>query len=278
VGEEGLEDLELFYEVFRWPEDPESLWRRLEAARRDFSELLRHEWLSRLLEKGRVRVLDAMGGAGVAGVALALELRERGVGGVELYVLDARATALERARRFALEALGYEAVTIQGDVRAAHTYVRHVDVAVVYGNSVAHLDAYGLVSAAASLAAALKPDGVAAVEVVDLARRVAEAGYRDVMVEHAEPGLVVVSYHYRYDPRRGRYVRVYVEQPRGRSALAGVRFWDPAGVAAALWTVFRDVDIVAGGAGQGRYHVVAADPRGVDPEAFRGEPRAGRLG
>ena len=267
-------NLELLYEMLRWPEDLDSLWRRLEQARRDAASLLGHEWLSWLQGRQRVRLLDAMGGAGVAGAAFALELRERGVEQVELYVLDARARALERAREFTRQALGVEAVTIQADVAEAHTYVKYVDLAIVYGNSVPHLDAYHLVRAAASLAASLKPRGTLVVDVLDLVREFGARGYRDVVVEHSEPGAVVTSYHYRYEPRRGRYLRVLVEQPTGRTTLLSVRPWDPAGVAAILWTIFRDVDIVESPVRPGSYHVVAQGPRGVNPEAFSGEPRA----
>ncbi len=267
-------NLELLYDVLRWPEDLDSLWQRLELVRRDMAALLNHEWLSWLAGRQKVRLLDAMGGAGIAGVALALELRDRGVEQVELYVLDARARALERAREFTRQALGVEAVTIQADVAEAHIYVKYADVAIVYGNSVPHLDAYHLVRAAASLAASLKPRGSLVVDVLDLVREFGSRGYRDVIVEHSEPGAVVTSYHYRYEPRRGRYLRVLVEQPTGRTTLLSFRPWDPAGVAALLWTLFRDVDVIESPVKRDHYLVLAHGPRGVSPEAFGETPRA----
>jgi 16S rRNA G1207 methylase RsmC len=97
----GNEDLggfmERLYRVFPWPEDPATWARRVEEGSRLFERLLGHEWLSSLEGKGRVRILDLMGGTGVGGGTLALALGRRGVR-AEVVVVDVRRSALTRRR------------------------------------------------------------------------------------------------------------------------------------------------------------------------------------
>lgn len=125
------------------------------------------------------------GGSSVGGAALAKELTETGVRGVELYVLDLRASALETAREFIQEVWGRGSNLAKGSIEETHTFIKDVDVVLVYGNSIHHLDPLKMVGEAVSLAAAVKPTGVVVIVVNDLVRHMAFRGYRKVIVEDA---------------------------------------------------------------------------------------------
>lgn len=259
--------------MFPWREDWEAFRRRVEEGVGLFRGLLGHEWLARVLAGGRVRVLDAMGGTGVGGVALALALAERGVG-VDLAVLDLRRGALEAARAYSRRLLGFEARTVEAGVEdipdaAGCPY----DVILVYGRSTPHLDPYSLVRAAAGMASCLSGDGVVVVDEADRVYGVCyRSGYREVLVEEAGPDRLVVSYHAGYDPRRGVFRRVVVDHYTGESAVGEVRLWDIAGIAGVLWAFFEDVDFhPTRGATSG--FILARGPRPVDPKAYHAPPR-----
>lgn len=109
------EAIERLYRIFSWPENSETFRHRVEEGVELFDRLLAHEWLAHIKGRGKVRVLDAMGGTGVGGVSLALALKRYGVeSGVT--VLDVRGSALELARRLSMELIGAEISTIEASL------------------------------------------------------------------------------------------------------------------------------------------------------------------
>ena len=270
---EPQEDMEAIYSVFPWPEDEESYKRRVEEARERFTALLGHEWLSSTAGKSRVRVLDLMGGTGVGGVGMALALSRLGTV-VDVTVVDARESALARAREYARSLYGIRVEAVQGSVEDLPGIVEcPFDVLVLYGQSTPHLDPYAMVRTAAGMAACTSRDGVAVVEEGDRVYTVLYlAGYKHVLPEEATPDRLVVGYHSGYDTRRGVFRRLLVDHYTGRRAMAEVRFWDIAGTASILWAFYQDVDLVPVRP-PGRVFLLARGPRGIDPAQYRGTPR-----
>ena len=270
--------MERLYSLIPWPEDLGSFRRRVEEGVGRFRAILRHEWLSHLPGKGRVRVLDAMGGTGVGGVSLSLALREAGAE-PELTVLDVRGSALELARRYSREVLGFEAYTVSAGVEGLPEAAGcPYDVIVVYGQSTPHLDPYQFVRAAAGMASCLSGDGVAVIEEGDRVYRILyRVGYKEVLPQDVGPERLIVSYHAGYDPYRGMFRRLIVDHYTGEKAVADVRFWDIAGLAGILWAFFRDVDFQADKSPTSGF-ILARSPRPVDPGDYLEPPRIAAKG
>jgi SAM-dependent methyltransferase len=266
------EFMERLYKVFPWPEDPSTWARRVEEGSRLFESLLGHEWLSSLTSRGRVRILDLMGGTGVGGGALALALGRRGVK-AEVVVVDVRRSALELAARLLREKLGVEAGVIEAPAEeVAERAPCPFDVILVYGLSAPHLDPYQFVRVASGMAACLDKNGVAVLEEDDRVYAILyRAGYRGVHVEEAGEDRLVVSYHAGYDLRRGMFRRLIVNHYTGERVEAPMRFWDIAGLAGILWAFFEDVDFKPTGVARG--FLLARGPRGIDPGQYKAAPR-----
>ncbi len=265
--------MERVYRVFPWREDPESFKRRVEEGVGLFESLLGHEWLQRLTRKGRVRVLDVMGGTGVGGVSLALALGKRGVE-AEVTVLDVRESALAKAREYSREVLGAEVSTVRARVEDLPGVVEcPFDVILMYGLSAPHLDPYQFVRAAAGMAACLSRDGVAVLDEGDRVYGIFYLmGYKHVLPEEASEERLVVGYHAGYDPYRGVFKRLLVDHFSGERVLADMRLWDIAGLAGILWAFFGDVDFHPLGRPT-RGFILARNPRPVDPGAYSKPPR-----
>ncbi|PCN50639.1 hypothetical protein B6U99_03205 [Candidatus Geothermarchaeota archaeon ex4572_27] len=240
-------ELERVYSVFPWPEDPFSDVgrRRYEIALREMGELLDHPWLKEAIEqRERLHILDLCGGTGIGGVALAKKVAERGRE-ARLTVVDLRREALETARRFCREELGFEPEIAEVDVRRVHELGVEADVALMYGLSTPHFSPWDMVRVCASSSLSLGADGLMIVEEADRFEAVfRRMGYRDIHVEHASDERVVMSLHRDHDMLTGYTTRVVLDVLAGRTASMKVYFWDIACVAALLWTFFGDVDFV----------------------------------
>ena len=262
------------YEVFPWSEDRDTVSRRVEEGVSKFRCLLGHEWASHLLSRRRVSIVDAMGGVGVGGIALALALRSEGVES-SLTVVDVRRNALERAVEYARSYLGVEASVVEASVEELASHVEcPADVILVYGYSTPHLDPYQLARAAANMAYCISDRGLVVVEEHDRIYEILySVGYKEVLAEEASEDKLVVSYHSGYDAARGMFKRLLVDHYTGEKAIAYVRLWDLAGVAAMLWAFFREIDFHP----LGRHikgFILARSPRRVDPQEYSEYPKA----
>ncbi|ABL78783.1 class I SAM-dependent methyltransferase [Thermofilum pendens] len=244
VGAESLgESLSRFYEVFPWPEDPLSPEgrARYEAALSFFRGLLEHEWLTGIAGKRRLSVVDVCSGAGLGGVALAKAFTERGLE-VELVLVDLRREALELARRFSEAELGSPAETYVLDARELHALGRRFDVALVYGLTTPHFDAFDAARVYSSIAESLADDGVLLVEENDrFYGLIVLGGYREVFYEGDER-RGALSVQVGYDSLRGVVRRMHVDLSTGKRAVGETRYWDLAGTLALVWLFFEDVD------------------------------------
>lgn len=268
-----IDDLEILYRLLSWPEDPESIRKRIDDGRNKFKALIKHEWLSGIARRQRMRILDLMGGTGVGSISLALTLKEQGISS-EITIVDLRESALETARDYALEYLGVEPTTIRVEVEEFQERVKcPYDIVLIYGLSLPHLDPYQLVRVAANTAYCLSEEGVVVVEEVDRTYNVFYlVRYKDVVVGKAGEDKLVVSYHSGYDFRRGMFKRLWVNHYSLERKEAYLRYWDLAGVAGILWAFFKDVDLLPYDR-PGYGFILAVKPRRVQPEEFRGVPR-----
>ncbi len=262
--------LELFYEIFPWAEDIESpeFMRRFDEACRVFSELIDHPWIIEILSGKRIiRILDVCGGVGIAGIALAKVLVDRGFS-VDLTVHDVRSSALEKAKSLAKRVLGIDITLLKENALELYRHSISTDVAVLYGLTTSHFNPYELILLTSTIAWFLKPNGVFLVEESDRTYSIFyRAGYRDVLPEYVGEDRVVLTLHSNYNPRTGTFSRLALEVPSMRRVSIESRFWDIAGVASILWMFFEDVDFKSI---RTPYYgvLIAHRPRGIDPENY----------
>ncbi len=270
----AAEQLERFYRLFPWVEDPFSPGgrARYESALKLFRQLLEHDWLKDLPSRGELSIVDICGGTGVGGVALAKALAEKGIR-VQLTVIDLRSSALKVAEEFSAAELGAPADVRRVDARELHAMGARYDVALLYGLSTPHFDAFSLVRVFASAAESLVEDGLLLVEEHDRFYSMAVLGrYRDVFYEGGEE-RGVLSFEVGYDPLRGVVKRLFLDPVTGERVTHEIRYWDLAGPLALAWLFFEDVDFVQY---PGRLHrgiIIAKSPRRkLHPEDL-GQPR-----
>jgi len=240
------ERLERFYKLFPWVEDPFTLEGkvRYESALKFFRQLLEHDWLKELLSRDELSLVDVCGGTGVGGIALAKALAERGVK-VRLTVHDLRESALRLAEKFSVAELGEPARTVKADARELHALGEVFDVALLYGFSTPHFDAFAMVEALASAGESLAEGGLLLIEEGDRFYSMAILGrYREVAYEGDEE-RGVLSLDAGYDALRGVIKRLYINPFTGERAALELRYWDLASTLALAWLFFENVDFVS---------------------------------
>ena len=267
------ERLEKIYSVFPWPEDLHSVEgrRRFEEACSVFREVIEHPWVRSILGKQRIRVLDVCGGTGIGGIALAKVLIERGLG-IELVINDLRASALDKAARYAKEVLGIDIETLCCDATELHRLGVKADIVLMYGVSTPHFDPYRMIQLSASLARVVNPEGVVLIEEFDrVYGLLCRVGFRALTVERADEESAVITLDAGYDVKRGVFRRLFLDLVSMNRAVMEYRMWDVASVAAILWVFFRDVDFKPLRSYL-RGFLIAKEPRGLDPDEYRSLP------
>ncbi len=238
----GLSSL---YEGLGWfeaPGDPRAVDRF--NAVRAFARALLGGPLSDLASRGRVRVVDVMGGTGIAGVAFASALAELGLA-VDLTVVDARPDALGHVDGW-VEAAGLggrvSVAAVPGSADMLPELVTGpFDLALVWGSSLPHLDVYSLHLLLAGLRELQPAHGALIVEQKDLLSDIlVNNAFRHVMVT----GDVLTVYR-SYDRVRGVQVRL-AYRAGDLSPLGTVesRLWGLAEVAAAAWIFYGHVTVM----------------------------------
>jgi len=254
--------MERFYELFPWPENPYDREgrARYEEVLGQMSRVVEHGWIrERIGGRSAVRVVDFCSGTGIGGVAMARSLRERYGVEVDLLLVDVRGSALEVARRFSREELGFEARTMVADVTQALDLGGVYDVALLWGLTTPHFSPWGYVRFLANAAGSLCDRGVYVCEEFDRAYSVLTRGYREVVPESLG-GRLVLDMHVDYDPLTGCVTRAVYDVASGRWASSEQHLWGLASSMALAWVFFEDVDFVPL---RSQYHgaVVAANPR-----------------
>jgi len=258
----GAEHLERFYRLFPWVEDPFSPEgrARYESALEFFRQLLEHDWLKELLSRGELSLVDICGGTGVGGIALAKALAEKGAR-VRLAVVDLRGSALKVAEEFSAAELGAPAEVRRADARELHSLGVRYDVALLYGLSTPHFDAFSIVELFASVAESLVEDGLLLVEEGDRFYGMAVLGrYREIIYEGDEK-RGALSFQVGYDPLRGTVKRLFLDPLTGERVTHDIRYWDLASPLALAWLFFEDVDFVRYPERLYRGMIIAKSPR-----------------
>ncbi|NJE08350.1 class I SAM-dependent methyltransferase [Thermococcus sp. M39] len=240
--------LEELYEFLHWPMHPddEGARKRFEKIVRVFSSLIE----DRIIEsKEEIAILDLAAGTGIAGVALAKVLGERGVK-VELTAVDLREKDLHFVDRWikAYEVKNAKANTVTADIRELHRYFEesHYDVAMLWGLTMPHFDPFETIKIFANVSYALKEDGIFLMEESDRVFNILyRVGYRDFLVETKTEEYTLISVHEGYNLKRGTFKRTYYKIPGFEKVSEDEhRLWDIAGILGIGSIFFKDFKLI----------------------------------
>ena len=266
--------LDKAYELANWKDDPWSPGGRaryLEALDR-FEKIIKHPWLSTLLGKEVVRVIDIGAGKGIGGVAFAKILKSHGIK-YELYLVDIREKALHDAKRFANEE-GVSVETYVVDAVKVHELgLKDIDLALMYGAILAHFNEWDLLRLFNSTTTILREDGLLLLEEVDRDHILYTRGYKDLIVENISDGKVTLSIHKRYERATGSYYRVFIDLLSKEIVEVPINFRSIAQIASMLWLFMKNIDIIEVEK-DFLYYVIGYRPRKrFDVTDFLNEPR-----
>ncbi len=257
--------LEKFYSLHTWPSDPYTPEgrKRYEKAIKCFSNMMGHPFLRDL--PSRVRLLDILSGEGIGGVALAKVLGK--TRSVNLVMMDLREEALNVARRFSKDELGFEAIVFHEDAMHAHEVVSEVDLALMYGLSTPHFNPWTAAIMLASVSKSMKDDGVFLVEEADRRYGVFYLkGYKGI-IPMTKGEEVILDFHREYDVKTGMFRRALLSLKTGELVKFEVYFWGIAEFLALMWLFFEEVDLQhVEESRTGSYILMARRPRKkIDP-------------
>jgi len=266
----GSEALERLYRVFPWPEDPysEDGRTRYEEALEAFIRVVDHKWFRERVEgRERIRVVDFCSGTGIGGVALARVVKERFGASVDLLLVDLRKSALETAKRFSKDELGFEAETLVADVTEPLDLGEKFDVAALWGLTTPHFSPWSYVRFLSNVVRALTDQGLYVYDEGDRLRNLIYLKHRDVVAK-ASKDRFVLNIHADYDHSTGLETRIIYDPITGECAELKEHLWSLAASAAMTWIFFEDVDFITFRAPYSGI-VIAANPRkGLDPGVF----------
>ncbi|MHA1616346.1 MAG: hypothetical protein ACTSX9_03450 [Candidatus Njordarchaeales archaeon] len=268
------ERLERVYKLVQWADDPytQAGKKRFETYVTLFKGFVEHEWLSKLLERKVLRIVDICGSTGIGGIALAKVLSEYTT--VKLCILDLRRGALDIARRFSKEMLGSEAETIVHDVRKIHELGKEWDIGLMTGYSMTHFNPWEAIKIFSGIAASLSNDGLCFFEEVDRIYHVfLRMGYKRILPERMDDGSVTISIHKRYDVITGSMERVYIDLVTRNFEGLKTYYWSLSELMALLWIFFKEIDFVATASPYYGFIIVKEPRRIVTPEMFLEEPQ-----
>jgi len=266
----GSEALERLYRVFPWPEDPysEEGRARYEEALEAFARVVDHRWFRERVEgRQRIKVVDFCSGTGIGGVALARVVKEKLGASVNLLLVDLRRSALEVARRFSRDELGFEAETLVADVTEPLDLGEKFDVAVLWGLATPHFSPWSYVRFLSNVIRALTDQGLYVYDEGDRLRNLIYLKHRDVVVE-ASKDRFVLNIHADYDYSTGLETRVIYDPATGERAELKVHLWSLAASAAMTWIFFEDVDFIPFRAPYSGIILAVNPRRGLDPGVF----------
>jgi len=96
------------------------------------ARVVEHEWIrERVGGKDRISIVEYCSGTGIGGIALARILREKYGVAIDLLLIDLRRNALEIAKRFSREELGFEVDTLVADVTKGIDLGKKFDIALL---------------------------------------------------------------------------------------------------------------------------------------------------
>lgn len=248
-----------------WPEDPWSKEgrSRYEEGLRRFEKLTSHEWVNSMIsKKDCIRIIDACGGTGIGGIALAKALVKYGRS-IELTITDLRKTALRKAVKFGKE-VGIKVNVEYIDALKIHETDREYDIGLLYGNSAPHFNPWRLIRFLASASSSIIEDGIFILDEVDRIYMFLVQGYRLVLPDEASKERAVISMHSHYDPITGEIRRLELDLVKRKSAELPLYFWGLAELMSIAWLFFEDIDFLRdedSKGGQCRGLILAHKPR-----------------
>ena len=243
----GSDYMERLYRLYPWPEDPYTIEgrKRYEESLNMFKNVVEHEWFKSLIEsKSKLRIVDLCGGTGIGGVALSKVVVDNLKLDVELTVVDLRKSALDTARRFAKDTLGYEIRTLIHDVREEFSIETYYDVALLWGLTTPHFSPWDFIKVLANTAKILKQVSLFIYDEVDRIYTIYYLiGYKEVLPEVGNDKLTL-TLHRNREFKTGYMVRLIVDLLTRDYTEMKAYFWDLASSAAFTWIFFKDVDFI----------------------------------
>ncbi len=234
------------------PDDPVAI-RRFEDAISLFKYLYEnHSFFEEIIKLNTLRIIDLMAGTGIAGAAIAKSLIGLGIV-PELTLVDIRRSDLEKVYQWLRKARIDDKVRveiIESDIKELYLTLEdrrdYYDIALIWGNSAPHLDAWDMVKAYSNISYLLKPNGLLLMEEGDRIYNVLYLmGYKDFLIEGDTKEGKLANIHSGYDWRRGVFKRYFCLLPGFKEiGEIDLRYWDLAGLASLGWVFFKDVDIV----------------------------------
>lgn len=199
--------LEELYRYLRWRMDPED--ERAQIRFRRIVEVFEKLKKENLLPN-EPRVLDLCTGTGIAGVAMA-----KATGAKAITVLDAREEDLKKVKKWIeIAGLDLEPKIVVGDAREVSKLVGEHDIALLWGLTMPHFDAFDAVKLFANVALTLSKDGIFLLEESDRVYGIFyQIGYKDILIETKTEEYTLMSVHEGYDPIRGVFKRTYYKLP-----------------------------------------------------------------
>ncbi len=234
------------------PEDPTAI-KRFEDIITLFRYLYEnHDFFEEINKLNTISIVDLMAGTGIAGAAIAKSFADLGIE-LELTLVDIRRNDLEKVYQW-LRRAGIEdkvkVEIIESDIKELYLTLEdrkdHYDIALIWGSSAPHLDAWDMVKAYSSISYLLKPNGLLLMEEGDRIYNICyRMGYKDFVIEGETEEGKIASIHNGYDWKRGVFKRVFYLLPGFKEiGELDARFWDLAGLGSLGWVFFKDIDIV----------------------------------
>ncbi|AEC51718.1 hypothetical protein PNA2_0802 [Pyrococcus sp. NA2] len=231
--------LEELYRYLRWRMDPED-----ERAVERFHKIV--QVFEKLRDSNLIsgsRILDICAGTGIAGVALAKVLNAE-----RLTVLDIRGADLDKVEKWMeIAGIKVEVEKVVGDARKVGKLVGEHDVAVLFGLTMPHFNAFDAVKLFAGVASILSEDGVFMLEETDRIYGIMYLiGYKDFLVESKGEDYTLISVHEGYDPVKGVFKRTYYKLPGFEKVSEEEhRLWDLASQLALGSVFFKDYKLIS---------------------------------
>ncbi|HII60307.1 class I SAM-dependent methyltransferase [Pyrococcus horikoshii] len=214
-------NLEELYKYLYWRMDPSD-----ERAIKRFQQII--EVFKKFRDSGLVpteaKILDICAGTGIAGVAMAKVTKAK-----TLTLLDARESDLKKSKDWVkIAGLELKPKLVVGDARNVAELVDEHDVAILWGLTMPHFDAFDAVKLFAGVASILSEDGVFLLEESDRVYSIFyRTGYKDILVETKTDTYTLISIHDGYDPIRGVFKRTYYKLPGFEKITEQAhRLWD----------------------------------------------------
>jgi SAM-dependent methyltransferase len=237
-------DLDKLYRLWKWLENPghARARKRFLRLKEYFKALLSKAPFSNITSKKELSLIDIMAGTGIAGIAFAAAHTARVEGAsYKLAVLDLRREALSKVEKWISWSglKGVNVKTIQGDARRLPEQVEEkYDVAIVWGDSLSHLNVRDLILLLSGIREILAENGIVLIEQWDMIPSILfENKYRNMNLEGE-----ALTLHKGYNEETGTVEReVYDSRTMLHQGTLKTRLWEVATVAGYAWLFFRRV-------------------------------------